>query len=209
MKSNADKSNLASETADAKKMSLCSECGKMFYDEEMISYGESKICAACKPIFFQKLREGVSLPNTMKYAGFWIRFGAKFIDGVITGLVNIVFSFTGGIVTGVRFTPGEHGAFSPFSIFIYGIVYILQISFHAAYSTFFVGRFAATPGKMACGIKVVTADGGTVRYARALGRHFAEFLSGLILMIGYIMAAFDDEKRTLHDRICNTRVIRK
>jgi hypothetical protein len=26
-------------------------------------------------------------------------------------------------------------------------------------------------------------------------------------MIGYIMAAFDDQKRALHDRICNTRVI--
>jgi hypothetical protein len=33
-------------------------------------------------------------------------------------------------------------------------------------------------------------------------------LSSLTLAIGYIMAAFDDEKRSLHDRICDTRVIR-
>jgi len=26
-------------------------------------------------------------------------------------------------------------------------------------------------------------------------------------MIGYIMAAFDSEKRALHDHICDTRVI--
>ena len=62
---------------------------------------------------------------------------------------------------------------------------------------------------MACQIKVVSDEGEPITYMRALGRHFAEMLSALILMIGYIMAAFDDEKRALHDRICSTRVIRK
>jgi hypothetical protein len=28
-------------------------------------------------------------------------------------------------------------------------------------------------------------------------------------MIGYLMAARDEERRALHDRICNTRVIMK
>ena len=43
----------------------------------------------------------------------------------------------------------------------------------------------------------------------AFGRHFAKYLSAMILLIGYIMAAFDDQRRTLHDRICETRVVRK
>ena len=30
----------------------------------------------------------------------------------------------------------------------------------------------------------------------------------MILMIGYIMAGFDSEKRALHDMICDTRVIK-
>jgi len=29
----------------------------------------------------------------------------------------------------------------------------------------------------------------------------------MIFMAGYIMAALDDEKRALHDRICDTRVV--
>jgi len=33
-------------------------------------------------------------------------------------------------------------------------------------------------------------------------------LSGMTLGIGYILAAFDAEKRGLHDMICDTRVIR-
>jgi uncharacterized RDD family membrane protein YckC len=77
------------------------------------------------------------------------------------------------------------------------------------YETFFIGKYGATPGKMACKIKVVTADGGKVSYLLAFGRYFAKVLSSLTCLIGYIMAAFDDEKRALHDRICNTRVVFK
>jgi uncharacterized RDD family membrane protein YckC len=91
----------------------------------------------------------------------------------------------------------------------FGVQQFIGLLIPALYGTWFIGRFAATPGKMACGLRVVTADAGQVSYARALGRHFAEYLSSLILTIGYIMAAFDSEKRGLHDRICNTRVVRK
>ena len=77
------------------------------------------------------------------------------------------------------------------------------------YTTFFVGKFGGTPGKLALGLRIIRADGSRVSYGRAFGRFFAEILSGLILDIGYIMAAFDDEKRSLHDRICDTRVVFK
>jgi uncharacterized RDD family membrane protein YckC len=70
-----------------------------------------------------------------------------------------------------------------------------------------VGKYGATLGKMAAKIRVVTADGGKVSYGRATGRYFAKLLSAFTCLIGFIMAAFDEEKRALHDRICNTRVI--
>ena len=89
------------------------------------------------------------------------------------------------------------------------VVMLLQYAIPAVYDTWFVGKYGATPGKMACKIKIVLADGTPVTYSRALGRHFAKWVSSLILMIGFLMAAFDDERRTLHDRICETRVVRK
>ena len=46
---------------------------------------------------------------------------------------------------------------------------------------------------------------GTIR---AIGRYFAAMLSSLILCIGYLLIAFDAEKRALHDMICDTRVIK-
>jgi uncharacterized RDD family membrane protein YckC len=77
------------------------------------------------------------------------------------------------------------------------------------YETFFVGKFGATPGKMACKLRVITAEGAPVSYARALGRYFSKLVSYLTCSIGFIIAGFDDEKRALHDRMCNTRVIYK
>lgn len=180
----------------------CSECGKAFPQEEMFRYADTWVCPGCKAIFIQKLKEGVSPAGEMAYAGFWVRLGAKFIDGIILGAVSMVVSFAAGFMMLSSSDPSQ--AFAPAII-----LNVLQIVIAATYTTWFLGRYGATLGKMACRIKVVTADGEKVSYGRALGRHFAEFISSIIFCIGYIMAAFDNQKRTLHDRICNTRVVRK
>src|SRR5262249_7630217 len=101
-------------------------------------------------------------------------------------------------------TPGNWGPF----ILVQGILMLISLVIGIVYEVGFLGRFGATPGKMACKIKVVTATGAPISYGRAFGRNFAKILSGLIFLIGYIMAAFDSEKRALHDRICDTRVIK-
>lgn len=182
---------------------ICCECGQTFAADQVIRYGDKFVCATCKPIFVQKLQEGAPIAADMEYAGFWVRFAAAFLDGLIIGVpLMILFfafffrSFTGGM------SPSES--------------LVTQLGFQAAatgisavYKIFFTGKYGATPGKMALKIRVVTADGGKVTYARATGRFFAEVLSGLICYIGYIIAAFDGQKRALHDHICNTRVVRK
>src|SRR5262245_24227597 len=181
---------------------VCAECGKIFSTSEMIQYGDARVCANCKPIFVQKLSEGAPVGEAMNYAGFWIRFAAKFVDGLIIGIVFLAPLFVLGFAAA---TSGNPNRFDTVQIF-------LQLGYYVAnlfYSIFFVGKFGATPGKMLCKLKVVNADGAKIGYGRATGRYFAEILSGLICNIGYIMAAFDDEKRALHDRICNTRVVYK
>jgi uncharacterized RDD family membrane protein YckC len=183
--------------------SRCSECGRVFPLDDMIRFDDALICAVCKPVFTQKLREGVRVQGTLDYAGFWIRFGAKFIDMLIVGVVGMIAGFGIGLVLGAGFDESAESLAVNFAI------QAVNILIPAVYGTYFIGRYGATLGKMACGIKVVRPDGGTVSYPRALGRHFAEYLSGMILAIGYIMAAFDSEKRSLHDRICSTRVVRK
>lgn len=180
---------------------FCSQCGKSFPQDDMIRYGNAWVCAVCKPIFIQMLKEGVSLAGTMEYAGFWIRFGAKIIDWIILSVIN---AFVSGSLSFMMASSSDRYL----SLILVLISNAFLFAFQVAYVTWFLGRFGATPGKMACRLKVVMPDGGRVSYSRALGRYFGEFLSGMTLLIGYFIAAFDDQKRTLHDRICNTRVVR-
>ena len=190
--------------ASSAVQSACAECGNTFAVDDMVRYGQHTVCATCKPAFFQKVKEGSSLPNSLVYAGFWTRFGAKFIDGIILYAVNMAISLAAGNAIFPQADKNAAAVLGP----ALGI-FALQLAIQAAYSVFFVGKFQATPGKMALGIMIITPDGGPVGYGRALGRHFAEFLSSILLAIGYLMAAFDQEKRALHDRICSTRVVKK
>ena len=184
------------------RQSVCAECGRAFAEDDMIRFTDTWVCAACKPIFVQKIKEGVTIAGVMEYAGFWIRFGAWFIDWIILAIASTVvylpMSFLG------IFSADQPGTFAVIQLFASLLNFIIP----AVFDTWFVGKYAATPGKMACKLKVVMADGARVSYARAMGRHFAKYISGLILGIGYIMAGFDDQKRSLHDRICDTRVIK-
>jgi hypothetical protein len=41
-------------------MAPCVECGQMFAKDDMVAYDNSFVCVTCKPVFFQKLREGVA-----------------------------------------------------------------------------------------------------------------------------------------------------
>ena len=182
---------------------LCAECGKPFAPDEVVRFGDRYVCAACKPTFVQRMQEGVVLTGALNYATVGTRFGAKILDSLILWVVNTGITIALGMAMGIA-TQKDNAAAAMFL----GVTVLIQIAVNVAYGTFFLGRFGATPGKMACKIKVVRADGSPLTYGRACGRVFAEILSGVICSIGYIMAAFDEEKRSLHDRICDTRVIK-
>ena len=182
----------------------CSECGRQLPQDELIRYQNSLICTVCKPIFFQRLREGVPIPGAMNYAGFWIRFAAKLIDGVIIWVVQMAAMLVFGPMLGLNFFSSEPPTNFSF-LFLYPFLFAASIF----YSVWFVGKYGATPGKMALGLKIISSSGDSISYVKALARFFAEMVSAIICYVGYIMAAFDEQKKSLHDQICDTRVIRK
>jgi uncharacterized RDD family membrane protein YckC len=192
----------------AEEEAVCAECAQMFPVSDTIRIGEARVCANCKPVFVQKMREGVNVATAgaMNYAGFWVRFAAIFLDGLILKAASVVIMLVLGLgvaaaLIGPRYTA-EAGA-------LYFILLGTQLLIAAVYEIIMVGKYGATLGKMACKIKVVLADGSPVPYGTSVGRYFSKFVSSLICAIGYIMAAFDGEKRALHDRMCSTRVIYK
>ena len=74
------------------------------------------------------------------------------------------------------------------------------------------GAFPGKNGKIVVALNgdlyTFNPDGSGLTLGRSVARFFSTWISGFIFCIGYIIAAFDDEKRSLHDRICETRVIR-
>jgi uncharacterized RDD family membrane protein YckC len=194
---------------------LCSVCGGNFRPDAVVRFDNRFVCAACKPVFLQQLQEGAlpsagSGPGNLEYAGFWIRFGAKFIDWIVIAIpiyaLNFGLAFLMFGVLMPQYQPG--GDLGKFLLY-QGIVMVTNTAIGMMYSGFFLARYSATPGKMACGLTVVRPDGAGLTFWRGALRSLGEFLSSIICLIGFIIAAFDEEKRALHDRICDTRVVKK
>jgi len=149
------------------------------------------------------MEEGVSLPTgELACAPNGARVGARLLDGIIFFAFYVVVSFLMGVFVAIA---GSRAVVLLLPLLMLFIVVPAAIF----YGTFMVGKYGGTLGKLAMKIKVVNADGSPASYGRAFGRYFARLLSGMICLIGFIMAFFDDEKRALHDRICNTRVVKK
>ena len=124
--------------------------------------------------------------SAVVYAGFWIRFVAWLIDGIILIIPNIMI----GLVVE-----------SPASI-------LLQFAIGIVYTVGFWTAEGATPGKMAMGLRITTAEGEPVDFGKAILRYIGYFVSGITLGIGYLMIAFTREKRGLHDYIAGTMVVK-
>jgi uncharacterized RDD family membrane protein YckC len=144
-------------------------------------------------------------PQTyVQYAGFWLRFCALFIDYVIIWIGTFVISFVIGFAVAsgggrVDADGSVTGVLQLFSIVVVWLYFALQESSAAQ----------ATLGKRALGLKVTDGYGNRISFGRATGRHFGKIISGLILAIGYIMAAFTEKKQALHDIMADTLVIRQ
>ena len=186
----------------------CGECGGSYPVEDLARFGDAYVCANCKPGYVQRMREGVQpagmAMSGVRYGGFWMRGLALLLDGLIFGAICIplylIVGFGGGVFR--VFTPGEAPPLAPLLL-----MEVLSIALAVVYQVWFVTKKGGTPGKLALGLRVVTPDGKYLTTGRALGRYFAYFLDSFTLCIGYLIAAFDSEKRALHDHVCNTRVI--
>jgi uncharacterized RDD family membrane protein YckC len=145
-------------------------------------------------------------PAGVAYGGFWIRVVAYLIDGI---LLNIAFGIIGAIV-GVSMIPVDPTNTDP----MVGMEHMGRFQLVALVVTWLYFALmessprGATVGKMVLGLRVVDEQGNRISFARATGRFFAKFVSTIILMIGYLMVAFTERKRGLHDMIAGTLVIK-
>jgi uncharacterized RDD family membrane protein YckC len=191
----------------------CAECRRPHSADDLARFGVVLVCSDCKNRYVQKLREGVTSAAQGHYAGFWVRCVAWLIDGIILMVIGSIVQFALVGSAGAFRQPlpgaGAESSLGPM-LQIAGVVFLLDIVIGCSYEAFFVSSsLCATPGKLAIELKVLRPNGARLSLGRAVGRYFSKRLNTMTAGIGYVMAAFDTEKRGLHDLICDTRVVRR
>ena len=137
-------------------------------------------------------------PAHVAYGGFWIRVLAYLIDGI---LLTIVYGIVARLL-GIDIFESDWRHYDPLGNLLSLVIGWLYFALLES------SERGATVGKMVMGLRVVTSDGQRLSFMNATGRYFAKILSAIILCIGFIMVAFTDKKRGLHDIIAGTLVIK-
>lgn len=151
--------------------------------------------------------ESVAQPETtvspVRYAGFWIRFGAYIIDSIVLSIVMVVLNL---VIVGTAVALGDSDAAAGMA----GVIStLLSLVISICYFPGMEGSsHQATLGKKALGLKVVNEEGARISVGQAIGRYFGKIISGLILCIGYMMAGWTEKKQALHDKMASTYVVK-
>lgn len=156
--------------------------------------------------------------NEVKYAGFWIRFVASFLDTLFLALpVGIIiyflsdgnwFDFSQYQQNIQMAMSGNHHALDTQPQTSLKWELLFEFSVLLVTILFWKQWKGATPGKKLVHIKIV--DSKTfqdIDNKQAITRSFGYIVSTLFFLIGFIMVAFRKDKRGLHDMLAGTSVI--
>jgi uncharacterized RDD family membrane protein YckC len=158
------------------------------------------------------MAEGI---QPVSYAGFWRRFAAHLIDSILISVVEFVIFIPalalvgiGVFTTAMEADPESLVGLVMIAVGAYFVTILLSIILGWLYYALMESSArGATVGKLVLGIRVTDPSGGRISFGRATVRYFSKIISAMILMIGYIMAAFTDRKQALHDIIAGTLVV--
>jgi uncharacterized RDD family membrane protein YckC len=120
-------------------------------------------------------------------AGFWRRFAAYLIDGILLAIPYVILAL---IVDAV-------------------LAYALYLALNIAYFGYFEGGATGqTLGKRALGIRVIDfRTGGAIGFGRGVIRYIGKIISGIPIALGFLWMLWDREKQTWHDKIATTVVV--
>lgn len=137
-------------------------------------------------------------PTQPKYAGFWLRVLAAFIDTAAVMLLTFPLLYW---MFGTLF-PAQAQSYSAPGLFIsYGLPAIVVIGLWILKS--------ATPGKMLLKMVIVDAQtGGKPTPAQFIVRYLGYYVSMIPLFLGLIWVGLDKRKQGWHDKMAGTVVIR-
>ena len=145
--------------------------------------------------------------NKQKIASLWSRIGGALIDLIIVLLISAVILFMWGIYIGF-FGTDDYLSTKEAEILWKGRGTLVGLLVDGVYTVLLItGDKQATYGQRAVGVKIIKDNGTPISYGTAIGRWIVSLFSSILLKIGYLMALFDKNNKTLHDLLAGTKVI--
>ncbi len=194
---------------------VCASCGNTCLPD-------GRFCLFCGDLLTESSLEAVrraqaakaypnsvpSTPDTIEYAGFWLRVWA--------GLINVCLEAAGALVLtlAIDFALRRSGRLLGISPFVSKVATGMAFIVILAVGSWLYCAFAessscrATVGKRLLGLQVVTSEGDKISFGQATVRHLMKFLSLFCLTIGFMMSAWTKRRQALHDMPCDCLVIR-
>ena len=154
-------------------------------------------------------------------AGFWFRFFAFLIDGLVIGTVGgalttvLIIVLTLGFHVSLlsvtdRPSDAAEGAFTLAILLSWAVVAFANFILHWLYYAFMESSsHRGTLGKLACGIIVTDESGAPLSFAQATGRYFAKFVTNATFGLGYLMCIWTQREQCLHDKMAGCLVLKK
>jgi uncharacterized RDD family membrane protein YckC len=180
----------------------CARCREPFCPDCLVTLQGQPFCATCKTEQLLDVESGVDRLR-LAYGGFWQRFGAQVLDGLIFGIPAYAI-FVAVMLYAVQLMQ-KNPSDPPLAILLaYIPFYVFPILYEALMLSWKNGQ---TVGKIALRLRVVRPDGSPISTGQAWARAAMRLILGCLVVVDYIPYFFTDEKSTLHDLVAGTRVV--
>jgi len=179
----------------------CRRCGQAFCRSCVVALRGQYYCARCKAEQVRDIQSGTEA-GVLELASVGRRFGALWVDGVLSLVLLIPFFVVVGMAAGAagKTQPGLGVNFLAMVV-AGGIMFV--------YEGLMLSSRGQTLGKMAVGIKVVTPEGRDISGGQAWGRALLrQVFFSYFALLNYLPALFTKQKTAIHDLAAKTRVVR-
>ena len=188
---------------------FCTNCGRPIGG---YSVGQSTPMAGATPAIS-------SVASARTYAGFWLRFAASLIDGIVL-LIPMVVAGAVMMASAIPIVMRNRGdrrlIVATMLPHIMAFLVILVVGSWLYWALMESSTWQATLGKRALGLFVTDLGGNRATFGKTSGRFFAgrglgsvPYLGGLYYLVDCICAGVTDKKQAIHDMIAGCLVMRR
>jgi uncharacterized RDD family membrane protein YckC len=200
---------------------FCSRCGQPIVG---FAVGQGAPAVAAAPGGAVPAYAGAQAPvvaANVGYAGFWLRFVAAIIDGLVIG-IPLAPIYLIMILPTLRNMQDPQAMRDPAALMrIMGpsiglIVLVSMVASWLYWGLCESSKWQATLGKKALGLYVTDTDGNRATFGRTSARYFAgrfiwsiPYVGGMYLLVDAICAGVTEKKQAIHDMIAGCLVLRR